>query len=185
MRSNDPVSHIMIAAPEVVEREQTLGDIRKAFASMRFHHLPVVSDGKLVGLISSNNLLKLGIDEGTEETSFIDNTITANDIMTRDVITLNHRSTIETAAQQLSAGGIHALPVIDENMRLVGIVTSTDLINFLLEESPPSDSSPKILKRLSNLEKVMKAAEHYLHSGQGAREHAQLANAIEATRKGR
>lgn len=185
MRSNEPVSHIMIAAPEVVELGQSLGDVRKAFASMRFHHLPVVRNGKLVGLISSNNLLKLGIDEGGEDNSFLDNTITAGEIMNKDVVTLNHRATIEDAARQLSAGGIHSLPIVDENEHLVGLVTSTDLINFLLEESPPPNAPPEVLEHLSKLEKVMEAAEHYLHSGQGVIEHSRLTNAIEAARKGR
>ena len=185
MRSNNPISHIMVPAPEAVGPGQSLGDVRKAFSSMRFHHLPVVHEGKLIGLISSNNLLKLGIDTEGEDYSFLDNTISASDIMNKDVITLNHRATIEDAARQLSAGGIHSLPIIDDNQRLVGIVTSTDLINFLLEESPPPDASQEILQRLTKLEKVMKAAEHYLHSGQGAIEHSRLANAVAETRKGR
>lgn len=185
MRSSDPISHIMIPAPEAVEPEQSLGDVRKAFSSMRFHHLPVASKGKLVGLISSNNLLKLGIDEDGEDNSFLDNSITAGEIMNKDVITLNHRATIEDAARQLSAGGIHSLPIVDENQHLVGIVTSTDLINCLLDQSPPPDASPDILQRLTKLEKVMEAAKHYLHSGQGVIEHSRLANAIEATRKDR
>ena len=185
MRSNEPVSHIMIPAPKSVEPGQSLAEVRKAFASMHFHHLPVISGGKLVGLISSNDILKLGIAAEVEGEEFLEKSITAADIMSTDVITVNFSATIEEAAKLLSAGGIHALPVVNDNQRLEGIVTSTDLINFLLEASPPPDAPPEILQRLASLKKVMEAAEHYLHSGQGVTEHGRLANAIETARKQR
>jgi CBS domain-containing protein len=175
----------MIPAPRSVEPGQSLGEVRKALASVHLHHLPVTLGGKLVGLISSNDILKLAEAAESESDAPMDKSITAGDIMNTDVITVNFHATIEDAAKLLSAGGIHALPVVNDNQRLEGIVTSTDLINFVLEASPPPDAPPEMLKRLASLQQVMEAAEHYLNSGQGITEHSRLANAIETARKQR
>lgn len=51
--------------------------------------------------------------------------------MTKNVLTIQHKDTIYDAALLLSENEFHALPVMDEE-ELVGIVTTTDLIKFLL-----------------------------------------------------
>ncbi|MBL6647089.1 MAG: CBS domain-containing protein, partial [Flavobacteriaceae bacterium] len=53
-------------------------------------------------------------------------------VMTRDVLTIEHKDTIYDAALMLSENEFHALPVMDED-ELVGIVTTTDLVKFLLK----------------------------------------------------
>lgn len=55
--------------------------------------------------------------------------MTAADFMTRDVITVNHRSTVEELARLLIEHKISGVPVVDDDRKLVGIVTENDLIN--------------------------------------------------------
>lgn len=53
--------------------------------------------------------------------------------MTKNLVTVTSTTTIKEVAEILSKREFHALPVVDNN-NLVGIITTTDLINFLLEQ---------------------------------------------------
>lgn len=55
--------------------------------------------------------------------------LTANDIMTKDVVAVTKDATIETLAKLLSENKISGMPVLDENGKLAGIVTENDLIS--------------------------------------------------------
>ena len=60
-------------------------------------------------------------------------TLTVEQLMSKSVHTLQHDDTIKEAAEMLSLSSYHSLPVLDGNT-LVGIVTSTDLILYLLKQ---------------------------------------------------
>ena len=53
--------------------------------------------------------------------------------MAKNLVTISSTSTIKEVAQILAKQEFHALPIVD-NSKLVGIVTTTDLINYLLEQ---------------------------------------------------
>ena len=183
MNLDTPVTHIMVTDPITVGVGQTISDVCRALSSERFHHLPVLEAGKLVGMISVSDLLEHGLaGADAETTSIFDRNLTISKLMHNDVITLSHRATIGEAARLLSAGGFHAVPVIDEHEHLRGLATSTDLIGFMLEAPPASATAPEVESRLKTLERVFKAAELYLHSGLAESEHARLERAIEAAR---
>ena len=185
MRNETHLTHIMVPDPITVDVKQPFSDVRRALSSERFHHLPVVDRGKLVGLISSTDVLKLGLGkDDLEDGAFLDAHFTVADVMQKDVITVSHRATVEEAARKLSAGGFHALPVVDEDQHLRGLITSTDLITFMLDEPPPPEAPAGLLERLKLLERVLKTAEMYLHSGLAGAEHARLEKAIQAARRG-
>jgi CBS domain-containing protein len=58
--------------------------------------------------------------------------VTVNQIMETKVIVVNKNATLRDAAEKLSVGGFHALPVVDRKRHLVGMVTSSDLIGVLV-----------------------------------------------------
>ena len=185
MRNEDtPITNIMVPDPITVDISQGLGDARRALSSERFHHLPVLDGKKLVGMISITDLLKLSLDELDSDTdAFLDRNFSISDVMQSHLITISYRATIEEAAQLLSAGGFHALPVIDHDGNLQGLLTSTDLINYLLERSPEPSAPASMLERMTVLERVLKAAELYLLSGLAETEHTRLEQAITAARR--
>jgi CBS domain-containing protein len=183
MNLETPIAHIMVTDPITVDVDQTISDVCRALSSERFHHLPVLDDGRLVGMISVTDLLKHGLAGADAETTGVyDRHMRITKLMDANVITLSHRATIGEAAKLLSAGGFHAVPVIDEAERLRGLVTSTDLIGFMLEAPPARTIRPDVESRLKTLERVLKAAELYLHSGLAESEHTRLERAIEAAR---
>ena len=183
MNLDTPVTHIMITDPITVEIGQGVADARRALSSERFHHLPVLERGKLVGIISLTDLLRHSIaDDDGPTTRFVEQHLTLTDLMQPKLVTVSHRASIGEAARLLSAGGFHALPVVDEHEHLRGLVTSTDVIAFMLDASQARELPRDVDQRLKVLEQVLKAAEMFLHSGLAETEHARLERAIDAAR---
>lgn len=123
----------------------TLAEARTLMHDNRIHHVPVVDDEKLVGLITLTNVL-------AATDSFLrdpQNRIHANDIriedaMVRDVATVDLHASLRQAALFIEKHKIGCLPVMDKE-KLVGIITDTDFVAVainlleLLEETEPDD----------------------------------------------
>lgn len=135
MTFDHPVIHIMTENPISIKNNQKLSDARDLFSSGRLHHLPVVDGEKLVGIISSSDLVKLSLLYESDDESlgdFLDRQYTIDSVMQKHPISVGVEATVHEAAKLLSAGGFHALPVIGYDGVLKGIVTSTDMINLLI-----------------------------------------------------
>ena len=105
-------------------------------AGAKIHRAPVVKNGKLVGIISVNDILKAYPSTATslavwEVTSLLEK-ITVKDIMIKDVLTVREDTPIEEAARIMTDHKISALPVM-RGKELVGIITETDLFRIMLE----------------------------------------------------
>jgi len=138
MKRNVSITKIMSANVFMVQVDQALNEVRKLMCSKNIQHIPIVEGRKLRGLISSTDLLNInplltGADEKPIDPS-IDQQFKITDIMTTNLITINEQDTIRQACDQLSKGKFHCLPVIDDEGNVVGIVTSTDLVNYLNEQ---------------------------------------------------
>lgn len=139
MRKNVSIQQLMtpVAELETVHLEQPLSKVRQLLADTTVHHVPVVSGDKIIGLISATDMLKMTFTAyGGDERSFdayLDHEFTIDGVMTKSLITLNKDQSIRDAAELLAEGTFHSLPVIDEEDKLVGMVTSTDLIKHLRE----------------------------------------------------
>ena len=135
MRKNEKIGQILTREIITVHIAQNVSDVRKIFAENGFHHVPVVSGKKLIGIVSASDILGISVEGvGSDERSmdaYIDHQFSIEGLMKKDLKTLSTKSTIADAAEILSDGKFHAVPVVDENDDLVGLVTSTDLIRFL------------------------------------------------------
>ncbi len=98
----------------------------------------MVSGDKLVGLISSGDIMRLIFDAGNVDTrsmdAVLDAQFTLEGVMSKDLVTIAPTDTIRHAAGLLVERAHHSLPVVDGDQKLVGIVTSTDLIRYLLDQ---------------------------------------------------
>jgi acetoin utilization protein AcuB len=101
---------------------------RRAYQLMRDHrirHLPVLSGGRLVGILSDRDLRLTLVSPGLAETR-------VGEVMTDQVTTIAPDTSVEDAASLLVVKKIGCLPVVEQD-RLVGIVTETDLLAVLVE----------------------------------------------------
>ncbi len=135
MKKNESITKIMSSNPATIQVGQPLSDVRNLMCNTHIHHVPIVEGKKLVGLISFTDLMKINLlISGADERSIdliIDQQFKVCDIMSTKLTTINHTDSIRQASELLAKGGFHSLPVIDSEENVVGIVTSTDLINYL------------------------------------------------------
>ena len=138
MRHNEPVSNIMSSQMLTVHTAQKISEVYKLLTENRIHHVPVVNGKELVGLISSTDMMKLSLDAyGTPDsanTAYFDSQFSIDDVMSTDLVTVKPDEPIRSAAEKLSTGAHHSLPVANADGTLVGIVTTTDLVNYLLAQ---------------------------------------------------
>lgn len=117
-----------------VHEKQSLHEIAQLINEKSIRHVPVVSGNKIVGMLSKTDLDKISFVntvDGEQLTTLMYDVLTIAQVMNKNVLTIEHKDTIYDAALLLSENEFHALPVMDEDT-LVGIVTTTDLIKFLL-----------------------------------------------------
>ena len=135
MRKNEPVNNIMSNNITAVQVGQLLSEVRHKMVDGNIHHIPVLSGKTLVGMVSFADMMKLnvvinGADDRTID-AMIDQQFNIGDIMSTGLATLDTTDPIRQAAELLSENNFHAVPVINGNSELQGIVTSSDLIRYL------------------------------------------------------
>ena len=109
----------------------------KLFKKYKIRHIPVVKDKAVLGMLSYTDLLRISFaDVSDDETSidaFVYDMFSIQQVMARNLFMVAPNSTIKEVAELLSKKEFHALPVVEDN-ELVGIVTTTDLINYLIAQ---------------------------------------------------
>ncbi|MCG8590446.1 MAG: CBS domain-containing protein [Proteobacteria bacterium] len=126
------VSAVMTRKVETATPEQPLGEVLQLLAERNFHHLPIVEEGKPVGMISSRDLVRIAHERGARELGEgLRHGETAADVMSTELETIGVDEPVEAAINRIGLGDIHSLVVLDDADRLAGIVTNRDLIRYL------------------------------------------------------
>ena len=135
-----PVSDIMVTDLITVSPREKMSIVEKIFKEKRIHHLPVVeTDGSLVGIISKTDYLKMNqvftLNKDTDDYSAMLESYTAADIMTKGIAKLEATDRIDVVARIFKENLFHAVPIVNDNGRLIGIVTTYDVINYCFQEA--------------------------------------------------
>ena len=125
MQLDQPVSQHMTTTPLVVGPTDPVSAVWAIFLAGP-HHVPVLDDGRLVGLVTPLDVAFALADPAAMSTTPI------AQVMTTTLTTLRPDHTLRDAARLFTRGGFHALPVVDGE-RLVGILTTTDLLRTLAD----------------------------------------------------
>ena len=142
------VADFMTSKVVTVRMDDTVETIREIFDKSLFHHLVVVEDHKVVGVISDRDLLKnispfIGSNwmERKQDTNTLKRL--AHQIMHRPPIVTFQTTTASEAATKLIQERVTCLPVVDEEGRLEGIVTWRDLMPhcFACSQQDKSDAA--------------------------------------------
>lgn len=131
------VVDIMTENVIVLRPEDTMDVVQDIFRKHNIHHLPVVERGRVIGMISHSDYLKLlhgftlfKTKKSDEYNDAILRSLLVREVMTRQVATLGPDDTVELAAGFFRENLFHALPVVDEENMLIGIITTYDLLNY-------------------------------------------------------
>lgn len=119
------VRDIMATDLVTVGPAETARSAYKVMRDRRIRHLPVVTGGRLIGILSDRDLRPVLLSPGLARARVAE-------LMSEDLTTVPPEATVEEAASLLVMKKIGCLPVLDEG-RLVGIVTETDLLAVLVE----------------------------------------------------
>ena len=130
------VSKNMTINPVTTTPDMGVFEAFELMKSEGVQRLPVLDgDGNLVGIISEKNITSAAADkEGSiVEFALLLSKIKVGDVMTKEVITVSVDDPVEMAARKMSDNDISILPVVDNNGKLVGVVSRSDLFRLLLE----------------------------------------------------
>ena len=131
------VGQVMTTQVFFVSRDTTYDKVRDIFATHHFHHLPVLDDGSLVGMISKSDLLLLSnafpLDDPSRRQERDDellSRILVREVMTMQIVRLRPDMAVPVAVGIFLENLFHAMPVVDESGDLVGILSWIDLLRL-------------------------------------------------------
>ncbi len=98
----------------------------------RVRHMPVLEDGRVVGLVSTRDTLAASLTKALEfdpaaRRAFL-RSVEVSEVMTRDLVTVEPDATLREAAALMVERKIGALPVVKPDGTMVGLITETDLL---------------------------------------------------------
>ncbi|MGB5818654.1 MAG: CBS domain-containing protein [Saonia sp.] len=138
VRQRVPVATIMTKNLVLLNASDGLDKAESLFKKNRIRHIPVIEGDKIIGMLSLTDLLRISFADGVYENeenveTTVYNMFTISQVMVKSLESVSPETTIKEVAEILAEREYHALPVIKDE-KLVGIVTTTDLIKYLLEQ---------------------------------------------------
>jgi CBS domain-containing membrane protein len=128
------VREIMTGSPVTLKPEDTLDLANNVISLGRIRHIPVVEDGRLVGLLSERDLMGAATTEifglKQKRKSALLKTVLIKDVMKKRVITVKPDTPIKDAAQLMADKKVGCVPVVIAGA-LVGLVTTTDILRYV------------------------------------------------------
>lgn len=131
------VSNRMTANPFTLPANATVADASEVMRTHKFRRLPIVENGKLVGIVTDRDLREVSPSPATTLSIFELNYLLAKmmvkDIMKKEVLTIQASSTIEEAALLMYKNKIGGLVVVDEQAAVIGVITETDIFKTFVD----------------------------------------------------
>lgn len=147
------VSDWMTNGVLAVETFDSIAVARQVMAKHRVNQLPVLDNDNLVGIVTDRDIrdaypTSMMIDR-TEAIDRFAEKITVEEVMTHDVFIVRPETALATAVNLLRKHRIGSLPVVKDK-RLVGIITRSDILDFVLSDSgkrtrPPTKRGKKVV----------------------------------------
>lgn len=149
---NRPVSEIMTKKLITVIPTDSLKIVKDIFEQHNIHHVLVVRHLELVGIISKTDFYKAihGARLENPETAASENELIyakfkAEDLMTKNVAKIGPNEKIGTAAEIFLENYFHAIPIVNDEKELVGIVSTYDILKMYFHVAYPNQELKKIV----------------------------------------
>lgn len=138
------VRDIMTSPAVSIPPDMTLKDAHRILRDRGIRHLPVLDEGRLIGVVSDRDLR---LATSALAGSRFSTESLVSEVMTRDPATTEVSDPIEDAAFRMRTRKIGCLPVVDDG-RLVGIITGMDLLDAILRMTGVDKPSGRLEVRM-------------------------------------
>ena len=128
MMADATVADYMVTDVVSVEPQMTVKEVTEKMINSNFYGFPISERGYLLGFVTSKELLRF-----TDRPN-----ATMREVMKRGTVCVVPSMKISDAIRVLFRYGIRNLPVVDENKKLVGIISNIDIVRSQIERSRPS-----------------------------------------------
>lgn len=134
----DPIEKIMTKDLVTLGPHDNMIKVKKIFTEHTIHHIPIVDNSRLVGMISKSDYLFFVRDHAKNQDSealemLRLKTQTIDKVMTKGLATLEPSSRINVALEIFNENLFHAIPIVEDE-KLVGLVSTFDIINHLSKD---------------------------------------------------
>jgi len=135
--------------------ETSMMKASKLMRERKISRLPVVDDsGRLLGIVSDRDLKEASPSKATSldmhELYYLLSEIKVKDIMTKAPLAVKPSETVEKAAVLMMNNDFGGLPVVDENLKVVGIITDSDVFKVLVEITGVTEGGVQLALSLPN-----------------------------------
>jgi CBS domain-containing membrane protein len=134
-QSDATVKEIMTKEVSTLGRNDTLDSADDIMTLERIRHLPVLDEGRVVGVVSQRDLfrsaLAAALGYGEKAQKMLLRTIRVKEVMSEPAITVSPEASAKEATRLMLEHKIGCLPVV-EGRTLVGIVTETDILRYVV-----------------------------------------------------
>jgi CBS domain-containing protein len=136
------VSEIMTTDVIFLRPGDTMEKVADIFRMNNIHHIPIIDDnGKVVGIVSQSDYHKIlhgftlfKTEKSEEYNKAILRSLLVKEVMTKQVAKLNPEDKLTVAAGFFRENLFHAIPVVDRQGSLVGILSTFDMLNYAFRE---------------------------------------------------
>jgi CBS domain-containing protein len=137
MKKRVPVSSIMTKNLVTANVSDSLRHVSTLLKEHQIRHLPIVSGNKLVGIVSKTDIMRLSFGDmfdgqGSADEAIFD-MLKLEQVMVSNPTTVQEDDNIRDVAEKFAQVEFHAMPVLNGD-QITGIVSTTDLIKYLLEQ---------------------------------------------------
>lgn len=125
---NQEVRKIMTTDPIVVSSKETIKQLSNLMVFHKVQQVPVVDEGKLVGMITTHDLWNQKFQNNQSDTT------TVSELMSRNIIKISPLDKVGTAAELFMDKRFKTLPVVNLKNELKGVVTAFDVIRHTMKK---------------------------------------------------
>ncbi len=128
------VREIMMGSPVTLKPEDSLALANDVISLGRIRHIPVVDDGRLVGILTERDLIGTAASQifglKQKNKSVLLKSVLIKEVMKKRVVTVKPETPIKDVAHLMADKKIGCVPVVSEGT-LVGLVTTTDILRYV------------------------------------------------------
>lgn len=132
------VRDVMSPAPVTADESTTVREAIELLFTLQVRHLPITSDGRLVGIVSDRDVRQLTVPISWNESVIAEDSVHANllgesvtAVMSGGLITVEPDTTVTAVIDIICEQRVGALPVVDADGTVVGMVSYVDLLRAL------------------------------------------------------